>query len=33
MIGSPVDYDKKFKENLPIQPAKLDWELKRYLKL
>ncbi len=33
MIGSPVDYDKKFKENLPIQPAKLDWNLKRYLNL
>lgn len=33
MIGSPVDYDKKFKENLPIQPAKLDWDLKRYLNL
>ncbi len=33
MIGSPVDYDKKFKENFPLHPAKLDWELKRYLNL
>lgn len=33
MIGNPVDYDKKFKENFPNFPAKLDIELKRYLNL
>lgn len=33
MIGNPVDYDKKFKENFPKFPAKLDLELKRYLSL
>ena len=33
MIGNPVNYDKKFKENFPIFPAKLDLELKRYLNL
>ena len=33
MIGNPVDYDKKFKENFPKFPAKLDLELKRYLNL
>ncbi len=33
MIGSPVDYDKKFIDNFPIFPAKLDFELRRYLKL
>ena len=33
MIGNPVDYDKKFKENFPKFPAKLDIELKRYLNL
>ena len=33
MIGNPVDYDKKFKENFPIFPAKFDSELKRYLNL
>lgn len=33
MIGNPVDYDKNFKENFPIFPAKLDLELKRYLNL
>ena len=33
MLGNPVDYDKKFKENFPKFPAKLDLELKRYLNL
>ena len=33
MIGNPVDYDKKFRNNFPIFPAKLDFELRRYLKL
>ena len=33
MIGNPVDYDKKFKENFPKFPAKLDLELRRYLNL
>lgn len=33
MIGNPVNYDKKFKENFPKFPAKLDLELKRYLNL
>ena len=33
MIGSPVDYDKKFKDDFPIYPAKLDFELKKYLEL
>lgn len=33
MIGKPVDYDKKFKKNFPIFPAKFDPELKRYLNL
>lgn len=33
MIGNPVDYDKKFRDNFPIFPAKLDFELRRYLKL
>lgn len=33
MIGNPVDYDKKFKEDFPIFPAKFDSELKRYLNL
>ena len=33
MIGKPVDYDKKFRDNFPIFPAKLDLELRRYLKL
>lgn len=33
MIGSPVDYDKKFRDNFPIFPAKLDFELRRYLNL
>ena len=33
MIGNPVDYDKKFKENFPKFPATLDLELKRYLNL
>lgn len=33
MIGNPVDYDKKFKENFPKFPAKIDIELKRYLNL
>ena len=31
MIGNPVNYDKK--DKLPIFPAKLDTELKRYLNL
>ena len=33
MIGNPVNYDKKYKGEFPIHPAKLDWDLKRYLKL
>lgn len=33
MIGNPINYDKKFKDNFPIFPAKLDPELKRYLNL
>ena len=33
MIGNPVNYDKKYKENFPIYPAKLDCALKRYLNL
>ncbi|MFR5682961.1 MAG: class I SAM-dependent methyltransferase [Clostridia bacterium] len=33
MIGNPVDYDKKFKSDFPIFPAKFDSELKRYLNL
>ena len=33
MLGNPVNYDKKFKENFPIFPAKIDLELKRYLNL
>ena len=33
MIGNPVDYEKKFKENFPKFPSKLDLELKRYLNL
>ena len=33
MIGSPVNYDKKYKGEFPIHPAKLDWDLKRYLNL
>ena len=33
MLGNPVDYNKKFKENFPKFPAKLDLELKRYLSL
>lgn len=33
MLGNPVDYDKKFKENFPKFPAKLDLELRRYLNL
>ena len=33
MIGNPVDYDKKFKGDFPIFPAKFDSELKRYLNL
>ena len=33
MIGNPVNYDKKSKENFPIFPANLDLELKRYLNL
>ena len=34
MIGNPVDYDKKFKDNnFPIFPPKFDYELKRYLNL
>ena len=33
MIGKPVDYDKKFKNNFPIFPAKLDFELRKYLNL
>lgn len=33
MIGNPVDYDKKYKEEFPILSPKMDFELKRYLKL
>ena len=33
MIGNPVDYDNKFKDEFPIFPAKLDSELKTYLNL
>lgn len=33
MIGNPVNYDKKFKDNFPIFPAKFDPELKKYLSL
>ena len=33
MIGNPVDYDKKFIDCFPIFPAKLDFELRRYLNL
>ena len=33
MIGNPVNYDKKYKGEFPIHPAKLDWDLKRYLNL
>ena len=33
MIGNPIDYDKKFKGDFPIFPAKFDSELKRYLNL
>ena len=33
MIGNPVNYDKKFKDNFPIFPAKFDPELGRYLNL
>ncbi len=34
MIGNPVDYDKKFKDNnFPIFPPKFDAELKRYINL
>ena len=33
MIGNPVNYDKKFKDNFPNFPAKFDLALKRYLHL
>lgn len=33
MIGNPINYDNKFKDNFPIFPAKLDFELKNYLDL
>lgn len=33
MLGNPVNYDKKFKDNFPIFPAKFDSELKKYLTL
>ena len=33
MIGNPIDYDKKFKDNLPIFPPKFDSELRRYINL
>ena len=33
MIGNPVNYDKKYKDNFPIFPAKLDWDLRKYLNL
>lgn len=33
MIGNPVDYDKKYKGEFPILSPKMDFELKRYLKL
>ena len=33
MIGNAVDYDKRYKSNFPVFPAKFDWDLKRYLSL
>lgn len=33
MIGNPIDYDKKFKDNFPIFPPNFDFELRRYLAL
>lgn len=33
MIGNPVNYDKKYEGAFSIQPAKLDGNLKKYLKL
>ncbi len=33
MIGNAIDYDKRYKSNFPIFPAKFDWDLKRYLSL
>ena len=33
MIGNPVDYDKKFKGEIPKFPAKLDYDLKKYINL
>lgn len=33
MIGNPVNYDKKYKDEFPIHPVKLDVDLKRYLNL
>lgn len=33
MIGNPVNYDKKFKDNFPIFPARLDPQLRRYMNL
>lgn len=33
MIGNAIDYDKRYKSNFPIFPAKFDWDLKRDNKL
>ncbi len=33
MIGNPVNYDKKYKGDFPIFPAKFDPELRRYINL
>ena len=33
MIGNPVDYDKKYKGEFPKFLSKMDFELKKYLKL
>lgn len=33
MLGNPVDYDKRFRDNFPLFPAKFDIELRRYLNL
>lgn len=33
MIGNPVDYDKKYEKTFPKLSPKMDFELKKYLKL
>lgn len=33
MIGKPVNYDKRYKNEFPIFEAKLDYELEKYLNL